>query len=88
MLEIPLTFLLQELRAEFNKESPPLLLAASISGYKEVIDVAYDFRTLGENLDFMSVMTYDYHGAWEKKTGHVSPLYQRAGDKYPQYSTV
>ncbi|KAJ8920078.1 hypothetical protein NQ315_011732 [Exocentrus adspersus] len=79
--------LLQELRKEFDKQNPPLVLAAAISGYKEVIDVAYDLPSLGQTLDFMSVMTYDYHGAWEHQTGHVSPLYQRPGDKYPQYNS-
>lgn len=63
-------------------------MAASISGYKEVIDVAYDLAPLGNALDFMSVMTYDYHGPWERKTGHVSPLYGKPSDKYPQYNTV
>lgn len=29
----------------------------------------------------------DYHGAWEKRTGHVSPLYSKVDDKYPQYNT-
>ncbi|XP_050304967.1 probable chitinase 10 isoform X2 [Anthonomus grandis grandis] len=79
--------LMQELANEFSKQNPPLLLAAAISGYKEVIDVAYDLPALGKSLDFMSVMTYDYHGAWEGKTGHVSPLYQQPTDKYPQYNT-
>lgn len=78
----------QELRREFDKQNPPLILAAAISGYKEVIDVAYDLPALGSALDFMSVMTYDYHGSWERQTGHVSPLYHRSGDKYPQYNTV
>lgn len=78
----------KELKREFEKENPPLILAASISGYKEVIDVAYDLPAIGEALDFMSVMTYDYHGYWERRTGHVSPLYQRPNDKYPQYNTV
>ncbi|XP_056636318.1 probable chitinase 10 [Diorhabda sublineata] len=78
--------IIQELRKEFDKQSPPLILAAAISGYKEVIDLAYDLPTLGENLDFLSVMTYDYHGAWEGQTGHVSPLYGRPGDTYPQYN--
>lgn len=82
------TKLMQELYAEFNKQSPPLILAAAISGYKEVIDVSYDLSALGKVLDFISVMTYDYHGSWERKTGHVSPLYSRTGDKYLQYNTV
>jgi len=79
---------LKELQKEFAKQNPPLILAASISGYKEVIDVAYDLPALGKSLDFISVMTYDYHGAWEGRTGHVSPLYSHPNDKYPQYSTV
>ncbi|ENN70443.1 hypothetical protein YQE_12947, partial [Dendroctonus ponderosae] len=81
------TKLLQELQREFDKQSPPLILAASISGYKEVIDVAYDLPAIGQALDFISVMTYDYHGAWEGRTGHVSPLYHQPLDKYPQYNT-
>lgn len=64
------------------------MLAAAISGYKEVIEVAYDLSGLGTTLDFMSVMSYDYHGAWEPETGHVSPLYGKATDKYPQYNVV
>lgn len=59
----------------------------SISGYKEVIVEAYDLRSLSRSVDYMTVMTYDYHGAWEKQTGHVSPLYGKSDDKYPQYNT-
>lgn len=73
---------------EFKKEDPPLTLAAGISGYREVIDVAYDIADISRNIDFMSVMTYDYHGSWEKRTGHVSPLYYRAGDSFPRFNTV
>lgn len=82
------TKLIQELKKEFDKESPRLVLAAAISGYKEVIEVAYDLNGLGQALDFLSVMSYDYHGAWEPQTGHVSPLYGRPEDKYPQYNVV
>jgi chitinase len=42
-----------------------------VSGYKEIIEQGYDFVELSKNVEFMTVMTYDYHGAWENITGHV-----------------
>jgi chitinase len=64
-----------------------MLLGVAISGYKEVITEAYDVPALSNAVDFLTVMTYDYHGAWESQTGHVSPLYGSPSDKYPQYNT-
>lgn len=48
-----------------------LMLTVSISGYKEIIAKAYDMKALSSAVDFMTIMTYDYHGAWEPVTGHV-----------------
>lgn len=31
-------------------------------------------------LDFINVMTYDFHGTWESVTGHHSPLYKGSQD--------
>lgn len=34
---------------------------------------------MSEYLDFINVMTYDYHGGWETVTGHNAPLYASEG---------
>ena len=31
-------------------------------------------------LDFISILSYDLHGSWEKVTGHNSPLFSLPGD--------
>lgn len=82
-----LTKLLRDLRTEFQRVNPKLQLGVAISGYKEIITEAYELSALSEIVDYMTVMTYDYHGAWERQTGHVSPLYASMSEKYPQYNT-
>ncbi|KAH8251500.1 hypothetical protein KR038_006505, partial [Drosophila bunnanda] len=82
-----LTKLLRDLRNEFQRVNPKLQLGIAISGYKEIITEAYELAALSEIVDYMTVMTYDYHGAWERQTGHVSPLYGYSSEKYPQYNT-
>lgn len=32
-------------------------------------------------LDFVHIMCYDYHGKWDRKTGHNAPLYARPEEK-------
>jgi chitinase len=62
----------KELREAFNPKG--WLLTAAVSPSKAVIDAGYDIPSLSRDLDWIGVMTYDYHGHWDKKTGHVAPL--------------
>ena len=59
-----------------------------MSPAKKVIDAGYDVPALNKYLDIINVMTYDYYGHWDKKTGHVSPLYAHADDAHNYLNTV
>jgi chitinase len=74
--------LVKELSAAFKPKS--LLLSAAVSPSKMVIDAGYDVPVLSQYLDWISVMTYDYHGHWDKMTGHVAPfkLHENATNVY------
>ncbi|XP_050003834.1 chitinase-3-like protein 1 isoform X2 [Alexandromys fortis] len=79
-----LTTLIKELKAEFTKAVQPgtekLLLSAAMSAGKVALDSGYDIAQISQHLDFMSLMTYDFHGAWRQTTGHHSPLFRGQKD--------
>jgi len=55
----------------YRLKQSDIKLSISVSGYKEILVQGYDFEELSEYVEFITVMTYDYHGAWENITGHV-----------------
>lgn len=54
-----------------------LLLTAAVSPSKRVIDAGYNVPKLAKYLDWINLMAYDYHGAWDKHAEHHAPLYAR-----------
>nr|XP_018905689.1 PREDICTED: probable chitinase 3 [Bemisia tabaci]XP_018905690.1 PREDICTED: probable chitinase 3 [Bemisia tabaci] len=71
--------LLKELRQAFEGEAkssgqPRLLLTAAVPASFEAIAAGYDVPEISKYLDFINVMTYDFHGQWERQVGHNSPL--------------
>jgi len=67
--------LLREIREEFDKHS--LMLTAAVSAGFSTVDQGLDVPTMATTLDYINIMTYDYHGWWKGHafTGHNSPLY-------------
>ncbi|MCX8161185.1 MAG: glycoside hydrolase family 18 protein [Candidatus Saccharicenans sp.] len=71
--------LVMELSTALKSMEPPRLLTmAAPSGpyYGKWIN----FEELHPYFDYISLMTYDYHGAWSDHSGHNSPLYTCQND--------
>uniref|UniRef100_A0A7M4EWS2 chitinase n=1 Tax=Crocodylus porosus TaxID=8502 RepID=A0A7M4EWS2_CROPO len=84
------TVLVQEILEAFTAEAASsgklrLLITAPVFAGKATIDAGYEIAEIGKLLDFISVMTYDFHGGWDTFTGHNSPLHQgsETGSKFP-----
>jgi len=67
--------LLREIREKFDEHS--LMLTAAVSAGFSTVDQGLDVPTMASTLDYINIMTYDYHGWWPGHpfTGHNSPLY-------------
>uniref|UniRef100_A0A7N8WM08 Acidic mammalian chitinase-like n=1 Tax=Mastacembelus armatus TaxID=205130 RepID=A0A7N8WM08_9TELE len=77
------TLLCKELLNAYNAEAtgrPRLLVTAAVAAGKETIDASYEVAEIAKYLDFINVMTFDFHGAWDGVTGHHSPLYRGSKD--------
>ncbi|XP_077458264.1 chitinase, acidic.1 [Stigmatopora argus] len=79
------TLLVKELVAAFEKDAKDsrmtqLLLSANVGSIRTTIDRAYEVKLISGYLDFINLMTYDYHGHWEAATGHNSPMYSSSMD--------
>ncbi|XP_051280718.1 acidic mammalian chitinase-like [Dicentrarchus labrax] len=77
---------LEEMRAAFENEAKQsnkarLLMSAAVSAGKDTIESAYQIPKLGQALDMINVMTYDFHGSWDPMTGECSPLFRGPEDQ-------
>ncbi|XP_073906876.1 chitinase-3-like protein 2 [Castor canadensis] len=73
--------LIHELAEAFQKDSVKstkerLLLTSGVSAGRQMIDNSYQIKKLADDLDFINLLSFDFHGSWEKPlvTGHNSPL--------------
>lgn len=73
------TALLAEFRRQLNAVRPGLLLTIAAPAGPEKID-KIEVSQIHQYLDFINLMTYDFHGAWENTTNFQSALYPANGD--------
>ncbi|KAJ8721753.1 hypothetical protein PYW07_002528 [Mythimna separata] len=75
--------LLREIRMEYTREKRNYLLTIAAAAPKTIVDISYDVDQLNEYLDFVNIMTYDYHyfTKYTPFTGFNSPLYQRSTEQ-------
>ncbi|EAA28688.2 glycoside hydrolase family 18 protein [Neurospora crassa] len=74
--------LLKEIRSQMDKYAAAhadgyhfLLTMAASAGPSKYGVLESSMKEIGETLDFMNLMAYDYAGAWDKKAGHQANLY-------------
>ncbi|XP_050301740.1 mucin-4-like isoform X2 [Anthonomus grandis grandis] len=84
--------LVKELREEFERESektgrPRLLLTMAVPAGIEYINKGYDVPKLTKYLDWMNILSYDYHSAYEPAVNHHAPLYPLEEENEYNYDT-
>ncbi|CAG2102749.1 unnamed protein product [Medioppia subpectinata] len=63
----------KEIRAAFEKLTPRLTISAAVVAGTDIADISYDYKVLGEALDYVNIMTYDLAPVTWKHTAHHSP---------------
>lgn len=68
------TKLVAEVRKQLDAQGKKYLLTiAGSAGVKFTKNT--ELKKMMKYLDFINIMTYDYHGSWENRTNHNAPLY-------------
>lgn len=68
---------LRELRLRFGTR---LLITAAVGADDYLVGVSYNVPAMNLYLDYINLMTYDFNGSWNVRTGQNSPLYPHSTD--------
>ncbi|WP_434213128.1 glycosyl hydrolase family 18 protein [[Pseudomonas] boreopolis] len=73
------TALLAEFRRQLDEVRPGLLLTVAVGAGVDKVRVT-DPNLYAASVDYINVMTYDFHGTWDAKTNHHSALFSSPND--------
>ncbi|XP_063223198.1 chitinase-3-like protein 1 [Bacillus rossius redtenbacheri] len=77
------------LEAVYNKfHAKGLLFTAAFGASLKTVGLSYNIPEVSKYLDFINVMTYDYHGSWDTTTGVSAPLYADPTDASDEAKTM
>ncbi|XP_074978228.1 acidic mammalian chitinase [Caretta caretta] len=85
---------LEELAKAFQEKAQKtgkqkLILSATVGAVRALIEASYEIDKISEAVDFLNLLTFDFHGSWQKVTGHVSPFLQgKENSKSSSYCNV
>lgn len=74
------TLLVHELRVAFNTADPPLSILSAAVPKSPNRAKWLDLDAIKNDLDWIGVMEYAWHGTWSKHAGHNAPLYGSTED--------
>nr|CAD7402861.1 unnamed protein product [Timema cristinae] len=84
--KVAFTDTLADIRTRFTPLG--LLLTVACSSPSYFLSGSYDVPSIAENVDFINLMTYDFHSSSELATGLNAPLYEREGDDIKELNVV
>ncbi|HIA01080.1 MAG TPA: chitinase, partial [Myxococcales bacterium] len=79
------TALLQLFRDELDARGRYLLTIAGAGGEDKIVNT--ELAKVGAIVDWVNVMSYDFHGGWDTITGHNAPLYPNSNSPHAKEST-
>ena len=74
------TALLAEFRRQLNAVRPGLLLTIAAGAGVDKVARHRSGARIAQYLDYINVMTYDFHGTWDAQTNHHSALFDSPND--------
>jgi chitinase len=80
--------LIDEVRKHLSAGKDITIASGMSAKYIDMMSKNNVLQRLCAALDWVNLMTYDYHGAWSDLTGHLAPLYHSGNPQHEQGNDI